>query len=160
MFWSDPILYGNQSGEFVFDCTWILGLFHCQDSRLLPPLSYNFYVRTHVKFTCVNKKEAMYAHHPNTVLYYLKAWNRLTWQLSDVQLERLHATLNLTQYIAFILFTRLRTSKVRDSGNPCISLKGDQSGCGWTKLIRPSVGSPKTISSRLRRKQCDRSGPS
>ena len=46
MFCSDPILYGNQSGEFVCYCTWILGLFHCQDSSVLPYLSQNFYVQT------------------------------------------------------------------------------------------------------------------
>lgn len=47
-------------------------------------LCRQFYVRTHVKFTRVNKLEAMYAHHPNTVLYLLSE----SLKQANVKVER------------------------------------------------------------------------
>ena len=66
-------------------------------------MSRNVSVRTHVKFTRVNEIEAMYER-PRV----------------NVKVER-GSTFTFTRdlpYIVSILFTRVRTEKSRDSGNP------------------------------------------
>ena len=66
------------------------------------PLSHNFYLRTHVNFTRVNKIEIMYERSRVNV---------------KVEPETFTFTRGLS-YIASILFTCVRKEKLRDSLNP------------------------------------------